>query len=41
MSASAFYIMDLKGRVLISRDYRGDINATAVEQFTKALQEVD
>lgn len=39
MSVSAFYIMDLKGRVLISRDYRGDISSTAVDKFTKHVSE--
>ncbi|KAJ3057351.1 AP-1 complex subunit mu-1 [Rhizophlyctis rosea] len=33
MVASAVFILDLKGKVLISRNYRGDIPMTAVEKF--------
>jgi len=33
MVASAVYILDLKGKVLISRNYRGDISAAAVDKF--------
>lgn len=37
MVASAVYILDLKGKVIISRDYRGDIPASAPEQFMALL----
>lgn len=37
--ASSIYILDLKGKVIISRDYRGDIPPTAVEKFMTLLLE--
>ena len=40
MSASAVFILDLKGRLLISRDYRGDIPAAVATKFaTRVLQQ--
>ena len=33
MVASAVYILDVKGKVLISRNYRGDVPANAVDKF--------
>lgn len=30
---SAIFILDLKGKVLISRDYRGDISLLSIEKF--------
>jgi len=39
MSASALFIMDLKGKILISRNYRGDVPMSASEKFTKHLLE--
>jgi len=39
MSASAIFIMDLKGKILISRNYRGDVPMSASEKFTKHLME--
>jgi len=41
MSISALFITDLKGKVVISRNYRGDVSLTAVEKFAKHLQEDD
>lgn len=41
MSASAVFVMDLKGKVLISRDYRGDIPMNIAEKFAKFVQNVD
>ena len=41
MSASAVFILDVKGRVLISRDYRGDIPASKAERFLQKLLEVE
>jgi len=41
MSASAVFILDVKGRVLISRDYRGDIPASKAERFMQKLLEVE
>lgn len=39
MVASAVFIMDLKGKVIISRNYRGDIPMTAAERFSLYIQE--
>lgn len=36
---SALFLLDMKGRCLISRDYRGDVSAQQVEKFfTKHLE---
>jgi hypothetical protein len=32
MVASAIYFMDLKGKILISRNYRGDVGRAAAEK---------
>ena len=37
MVCSAVFIMDLKGKILISRNYRGDIPMSVSEKFTKHL----
>jgi len=39
MVASAIFLLDQKGKVLISRNYRGDIPMTAIERFPKLLAE--
>lgn len=39
MACSAVFVLDLKGKVLISRDYRGDIPMTAAERFMQQLSE--
>lgn len=39
--ASAVFITDLKGKVIISRNYRGDVAMTIVERFTKLVIEAD
>lgn len=39
MVASAIYLLDQKGKVLISRNYRGDIPMTVIERFPKLLAE--
>jgi len=41
MVCSAVFIMDLKGKILISRNYRGDIPMSVSEKFTKHLMEDD
>ncbi|CAG0903267.1 unnamed protein product, partial [Cyprideis torosa] len=33
MSTSAFFILDVKGKVLISRNYRGDVDMNLVDKF--------
>lgn len=35
--ASAVFVLDLKGKILISRNYRGDIPMTAIEKFMPLL----
>ncbi|XP_078488157.1 AP-1 complex subunit mu-1 [Ciona intestinalis] len=39
MVASAIYVLDLKGKVLISRNYRGNIPMNAIDAFPKLLLE--
>ncbi|CAF1324369.1 unnamed protein product [Rotaria sordida] len=39
MSASAIYILDMKGKVLLSRNYRGDIEMNVIEKFMQLLLE--
>lgn len=39
MSASAIYILDLKGKVLISRNYRGDMDMGCIDKFMTLLME--
>lgn len=39
MVCSAVFIMDLKGKILISRNYRGDIPMSVSEKFTKHLSD--
>eukprot|EP01006_Ploeotia_vitrea_P028151 TRINITY_DN60880_c0_g1_i1.p1 TRINITY_DN60880_c0_g1~~TRINITY_DN60880_c0_g1_i1.p1 ORF type:complete len:433 (+),score=208.96 TRINITY_DN60880_c0_g1_i1:35-1300(+) len=41
MVASALYIMDFKGKILISRNYRGDLPMSVSDKFTKHLMEDD
>lgn len=38
MSVSVIFIMDAKGKVLISRDYRGDCSISVSDKFAKQLQ---
>ena len=33
MALSAIYILDMKGKVLINRNYRGDIENTVIDKF--------
>ncbi|XP_067952091.1 AP-1 complex subunit mu-1-like [Watersipora subatra] len=39
MAASAVYILDLKGKVLISRNYKGDIETNIIDKFNALLLE--
>jgi hypothetical protein len=41
MVASAIFIMDLKGKVIISRNYRGDVPLNVAERFSLYVQEKD
>ena len=40
MSASAVFILDLKGKVLIARNYRGDIPMSEIDHFMPLITEV-
>jgi AP-1 complex subunit mu len=39
MSLSAIFILDSKGKVLISRNYRGDVEMNVIERFMQLLLE--
>ena len=39
MPTSAIYILDVKGKVLISRNYCGDIETSAIEKFMSLLMD--
>eukprot|EP00043_Microstomoeca_roanoka_P014692 m.146198 g.146198 ORF g.146198 m.146198 type:complete len:424 (-) comp16077_c3_seq1:127-1398(-) len=41
MSASAVYLLDLKGKVLISRDYRGDLPWGCIDKFLPLVIEAE
>ncbi|KAM3721458.1 AP-1 complex subunit mu-1-I [Dirofilaria immitis] len=41
MSSSAIYILDLKGKVIISRNYRGDIDMAIIDKFMPLLLELE
>jgi len=41
MAASALFILDLKGRVILSRDYRGDVPPKSVESFISRVNELE
>lgn len=41
MVVSAVFIIDLKGKVLISRNYRGDVTRVQAERFAQKVQETD
>lgn len=39
MSASAVYVLDLKGKVLVCRNYRGDVDMSEIEHFMTLLMD--
>lgn len=39
MSASAVYVLDVKGKVLICRNYRGDIDMAVIDKFMPLLMD--
>ncbi|XP_065176762.1 AP-1 complex subunit mu-1 [Sycon ciliatum] len=39
MSTSAIFVLDLKGKVLISRNYRGDVDMTVIDKFLPLVLE--
>lgn len=40
-AASALFLLDIKGRVLVWRDYRGDVSSVQAERFFTKLIEKD
>lgn len=38
-AASAVFLLDMKGRVLVWRDYRGDVSAAQAERFFSKLMD--
>jgi hypothetical protein len=40
-AASALFLLDIKGRVLVWRDYRGDVTAAQAERFFTKLIETE
>ena len=41
MGVSAVFALDMKGKPIISRDYRGDVPLSCTETFIRHLQDVD
>ena len=41
MAASALFILDLKGHVILFRDYRGDVPIKHAERFITKLSELE
>jgi hypothetical protein len=41
MSVSAVFVLDVKGRILIYRDYRGDISIKYAEKFMSKVNELE
>lgn len=38
---SAVFILDVKGRIIVSRDYRGDISPKCAERFMTKINELE
>ena len=41
MACSAIYFLDMKGKVLISRNYRGDIETSVIEKFIGLVTDME
>merc|ERR1712159_404476 len=41
MSCSAVFILDAKGKIIINRNYRGDIPMTVAEKFSQYISETE
>ena len=41
MAISSLFILDVKGRVIINRDYRGDVSPKCAERFMAKLTELE
>uniref|UniRef100_A0A914W800 MHD domain-containing protein n=1 Tax=Plectus sambesii TaxID=2011161 RepID=A0A914W800_9BILA len=39
MSSSAIFVLDLKGKVIIARNYRGDVDMAAIDKFMPLLMD--
>ncbi|VDK46543.1 unnamed protein product, partial [Cylicostephanus goldi] len=39
MSSSAIFILDLKGKTIISRNYRGDVDMGVIDRFLPLLMD--
>jgi hypothetical protein len=41
LGCSAIYFLDQKGKIIISRDYRGDVGSNITERFQRKVLEMD
>ena len=41
MACSAIYFLDSKGKVLISRNYRGDIETSVIDKFIGLVSDME
>ena len=41
LGCSAIYFLDQKGKIIISRDYRGDMSSNITERFQRKVLELD
>ncbi len=41
MVASAVFVMDFKGKIIISRSYRGDVPTSVAEVFARKIADAD
>ena len=41
MGCSAIYFLDQKGKIIISRDYRGEVGSNITEKFQRKVLELD
>ena len=41
MAVSALHFLDTKGRIILSRDYRGDIPSSQAERFFSKLNDLE
>jgi AP-1 complex subunit mu len=41
IGCSALYFLDYRGKVIINRDYRGDLPPNAIDKFQRRLLELE
>jgi len=41
LGCSAIYFLDQKGKIIISRDYRGEVSSSITEKFQRKVLELD